>query len=173
MRLRGLPPAAQPGARVLFLGSMPSAKSLEYRQYYGHPRNHFWPMVGALFGFDAALPYDRRLDAAMERGLAIWDVIRSCEREGSLDQNIRDAQLCDVPGLLARYASIQVVALNGGKAAQLYRRYFKGQLERMPAVSLPSSSPIPTRACPNMQSKLRVWRWALAPWLPPDAADAP
>jgi hypoxanthine-DNA glycosylase len=86
----------------VILGSFPGVASLRAQQYYGHPRNHFWPLVGALWGLDLlAMPYAQRLDVLRKRGLGLWDVYASCRREGSLDQAIREAQFNDLASLRA------------------------------------------------------------------------
>ena len=92
-RLQGLPPVIARGTRLVILGSFPGVASLQAQQYYGHPRNHFWPLLGAIWGVDlVALPYARRLALARQRGLGLWDVYASCRRQGSLDSSIEDAE---------------------------------------------------------------------------------
>ena len=92
-RRRGLPPVLAADARVLILGSFPSEASLARAQYYAHPRNHFWPLLGALLDEPlAALPYPQRLARVRAHGVAIWDTIVACERAGSLDAAIRNAE---------------------------------------------------------------------------------
>ena len=84
--LQGLPPVIAPGTRLVILGSFPGVASLRAKQYYGHPRNHFWSLVGTLWGLDLlSMAYARRLDVLRKRGLGLWDVYASCRREGSLD----------------------------------------------------------------------------------------
>lgn len=101
-RLQGLPPIVDPGTRLLILGSFPGVKSLELQQYYGHPQNHFWKILQALWP-DDALPareqYAGRCAWALAHGLGIWDVYASCEREGSLDSAIRNAEVNDFAAL--------------------------------------------------------------------------
>src|SRR5215216_1702364 len=90
---RGLPPILAADARVLILGSFPSEASLTARQYYAHPRNHFWPILGAVLGEPlATLPYAQRLERVRAHRVAIWDTIVACERPGSLDASIRNAE---------------------------------------------------------------------------------
>jgi hypoxanthine-DNA glycosylase len=108
--------------RLLVLGSFPGAASLAAQQYYGHPRNQFWPILGALWGIDLpAMAYARRLQVLLERGLGLWDVYARCRRPGSLDSAIRDAEPNDLAGLAARLPLLQAVAHNGGESARAMR----------------------------------------------------
>lgn len=157
-RLTGLAPVAGPGARLLILGSFPSVASLQAQQYYAHPRNHFWPILSAIWGLGgpkalSALPYAERLPVAMAHGLAIWDVYSGCEREGSLDSAIRCAQLNDLAGLQRRLPTLRGIAHNGGESA----RHMK--LTRalgLPVCHLPSTSP--ANASWSFERKLTAWR---------------
>src|SRR5690606_32686823 len=89
-RLQGLPPVLDAHTRVLVLGSFPGVASLRAQQYYGHPQNHFWKILGVLWALPLmAMPYPERVAVLLERGLGVWDVYRACEREGSLDVDIR------------------------------------------------------------------------------------
>jgi double-stranded uracil-DNA glycosylase len=91
-QLNGFAPIVSGNASVLILGSMPSEASLLRQQYYGHPRNAFWPIMSALFGSDSELSYQRRKEMLMENGIAVWDVLQSCNRLGSSDSNIKLAE---------------------------------------------------------------------------------
>ena len=115
------PPIASAAARVLILGSMPGKRSLQASQYYAHPQNAFWPIVGSCCGFDAGLPYAERTRLIAERGIALWDVLQSCEREGSLDSDIvgASARANDFARFLARHGGIGAVLCNGGTAFPL------------------------------------------------------
>ena len=110
-----------PQARVLVLGSMPGAISLRQGRYYAHPRNAFWPIAAEILGFDPALDYALRLERLTQAGVALWDVLQGCEREGSLDADIRNAVPNDFAGFRA-HPRLRRVCLNGGKAASLFRR---------------------------------------------------
>lgn len=157
-RWQGLAPVWAPSARLLLLGSFPSAASLAAQQYYGHPRNQFWSLLSALWGEDLrALGYEQRLERVRARGLAIWDVYAACEREGSLDSAIRAAEPNDLAGLAARLPQLQAVAHNGGESARLMR--VTAALGR-PAYRLPSSSP--ANASWSFERKLAAWREVFA-----------
>lgn len=155
-RLEGLAPVVGRGTRLLILGSFPGAASLRARQYYGHPRNHFWPLVGAIWRLDLpALSYAQRLDVLLERGLGLWDVYASCHREGSLDQAIREAQYNDLDSLLRLAPGLRLVAHNGGESARAMRRV---QALGLPVLRLPSSSP--ANASWSFDAKLAAWKTA-------------
>jgi hypoxanthine-DNA glycosylase len=140
--LHGFAPVVDERARMLILGSFPSAQSLAAHQYYANPRNAFWPITGELFGFDAGAPYESRLAALRARGVALWDVLRSCRRPGSADSAFDPKSLVvnDFAALFADYPGITRVYFNGAKAAELYRR-LAHPVERLRFQRLPSSSP--------------------------------
>lgn len=175
----GFPPIIGEQARVLVLGSMPSVRSLELGQYYGHPQNHFWRIMGELLARPMPESYEERTAVLREAGIAVWDAFDSCRREGSLDQSIRDAKPNDVPGLLRKYPSIRLVVFNGRKAEQGFYSALKElygsavsaagvsdlpgllklpELKGREFVRLPSSSPIPTQRHKRWQDKLDEWR---------------
>ena len=159
-RLSGLAPVVAPGARLLVLGSFPSAASLQAQAYYAHPRNHFWPILSALWGLsgEAALqhrPYAERLPVAQAHGLAIWDVYAGCEREGSLDSAIREAELNDLSGLIQQVPTLRAIAHNGGESARHMRIT---QALGLPVLKLPSTSP--ANASWSFERKLAAWREA-------------
>lgn len=113
LRLIGFEPVVGTEPRILILGSMPSEASLAAGCYYAHPRNRFWRVVGACFGFDPALPYKERLEALTASGAALWDTIESCERTGSLDSAILRPHVNDFPAFFAAHPTIERVCLNG------------------------------------------------------------
>jgi hypoxanthine-DNA glycosylase len=169
---------ARADARILVLGSMPGVASLTAQQYYAHPRNLFWNLIGRICGFDSALPYPQRLLQLQQHRLALWDVLASCERRGSLDAAIehRTAVPNDIPELLRRCRAIDRICCNGGTAYAALRRCFATQRSHddtgvecfagVPLLRLPSTSP--ANASWSAQRKLAAWRAALAP-----AATAP
>ena len=155
-RLQGLPPVIARHSRLVVLGSFPGVASLQLQQYYGHPRNHFWPLVGALWGVDlVALPYARRLAEVRRRGLGLWDVYAGCRRQGSLDSAIEEPEFNDLASLRRRAPALQLVAHNGGESARAMRQV---QALGLPVVQLPSSSP--ANASWSFERKLAAWRAA-------------
>lgn len=156
--LRGLPPIVTPHARLLVLGSFPGVASLAAQQYYAHPRNHFWPILSALWDVDLlALPYDERTEQVRRRGLAVWDVYAACRREGSLDSAIEDAQPNDLAGLVARAPALRAIAHNGGESARAMRIT---RTLGVPVWRLPSTSP--ANASWSFERKLAAWHEAFA-----------
>jgi hypoxanthine-DNA glycosylase len=153
-RLTGLAPVLGPQTRLIVLGSFPSVASLAAQQYYAHPRNQFWPILGALWGLDlSALPYAERLAVVRERGLGIWDVYARCRREGSLDSAIEDAELNDLASLRERAPALQALAHNGGESARTMRLT---RVLGLPVHRLPSTSP--ANASWRFDRKLGAWR---------------
>ena len=155
-RLQGLPPVVGRASRLLILGSFPGAASLQAQQYYGHPRNHFWPLLSAIWGVDlVGRPYRARIAELRARGVALWDIYASCRREGSLDQAIEAPCLNDLASLRRRVPGLRLVAHNGGESA---RALATMQALGIEAVRLPSSSP--ANASWSFERKLAAWREA-------------
>ena len=126
--------------RVLVLGSLPGEASLAAGQYYAHPRNLFWPLVGAVLGMDlAAMSYPQRILTIRERGIGLWDTIASARREGSLDGAIRGADHADLAGLVAKLPELRAIAFNGRKAWTIAAPQLAGSGPDL--LALPSSSP--------------------------------
>jgi len=166
-RVRSFAEIAAVHARVLVLGSMPGEASLAAGRYYAHPRNAFWPIMAALCGFAADAPYAERTRALQRRGIALWDVLQSCERPGSLDGDIvtATAEPNDFEAFFARHRRIGTVLCNGGTALRTFTRVLRGlELARdLRVVGLPSTSP--AHAGRSFAAKLEAWREALAPLL--------
>lgn len=151
--LTGLPPAVRRDTRVLLLGSFPGEASLAAGQYYAHPRNQFWRLVGDVLGVDlAGLPYRRRIVALHGAGIGLWDVIGRCRRVGSLDGNIRAAEFNDFAALTERCPRLTVACFNGKTAARHVAHVAGFGLD---VVMLPSSSPANTM---RYHDKLAAWR---------------
>ena len=145
-RKRAFDPVVDADTRLLILGSLPGDASLRAGQYYGHPRNAFWRLIGGVIGRDlAALPYEARLAPLGTTGIGLWDVIASAERPGSLDAAIRAPEAADLRGLVSALPALRAVAFNGGKAAKLGGAVLADRPEGIALIDLPSSSPAHTR----------------------------
>ncbi|RDH77928.1 DNA-deoxyinosine glycosylase [Mycolicibacterium moriokaense] len=159
--LEGLPPIVGDSARILILGNMPSVMSLAAQQYYGNPRNGFWRITGEIFGFDPGAGYDDRTAALRGRGVAVWDVLKLCRRQGSLDSAIEPDSMVanDFDHFFAAHPTIDRVFFNGAAAERNFGRL--ARVERpLRSRRLPSTSPAQTM---RFEDKLRAWREALGP----------
>jgi TDG/mug DNA glycosylase family protein len=133
-------PHVHDDTRLLILGSLPGARSLAERQYYAHPTNQFWRLLGEVIGQPlAARPYDDRLEMLREARVGLWDVIRTAERRTSSDSEIREVEAHDLAALVAGLPDLRLIAFNGGKAAAIGRRQLPA-LDGVAVVDLPSSS---------------------------------
>ena len=156
------PPISMQDAQVLILGSMPGQKSLEKQQYYGHPQNSFWKIMGELFGFDYQVKYEARAEALIQNRIALWDVLQSCIRPGSLDSNIDPESMIinDFESFFEEHPEIEAVYFNGTKAEQLFRRFvISASTDVFASISmtrLPSTSP--ANAGFSYQQKLNAWK---------------
>lgn len=149
-------PIFAPEARVMIVGSMPSVKSLEQAQYYAHPRNAFWPILFDVFGREYTPDYEVKKSLIRENALALWDAACMCEREGSLDSNMRDVVYNDFDSLYACCPGIHTVLCNGGTAYSLFVK--SGAAGSRTVIRMPSTSPAYTMA---YERKLEIWRETL------------
>ena len=156
--VHSFPPVVSRNSKVLILGSMPGEVSLKAVQYYAHPRNAFWRIMGELFGAGPFLPYQERLVVLDRAGVALWDSLRACTRPGSLDSAIRDEEANDFGALFASFPKITHVFFNGAKSEAAFRRHV------LPALAgperafsrLPSTSP--AHAGMTFDEKVKRWR---------------
>ena len=167
MILSSFPPVVKPGATMLILGSMPGSRSLKVGQYYAHPHNFFWPFMAEIYGVDRELPYIERLERLQAAGVALWDTLKECEREGSLDNDIVTAT--EVPNdfawLLTTYPTIRRICFNGAKSATAFGRLVLPTLaqnirEVLTLTPLPSTSPANRTIA--TADKLERWQKALS-----------
>jgi len=156
------PPIAPRDADTLILGSLPGQKSLQAQQYYAHPHNAFWKLIGAIFDAVGPLPYTRRVKILTQHRIALWDVLAAAERPGSLDSSIvhRSALANDFAKFFRSHPRIRRVFFNGRKAEEMYRRFVLPTLgqefEGIQYECLPSSSP--AHAGMAFAEKLERWR---------------
>ena len=155
-------PIAGDNAHILILGSMPGVESLKQQQYYAHQRNAFWSIMAVLFGTNIELTYQQRCQHLIENHIAVWDVLKACNRPGSLDQHIRPDSIVpnDFNTFLKQHSQIQRLCFNGGKAEQLFKRHVLPTLDQsfkwISQVRLPSTSP--AHASMKFAQKLQLWR---------------
>lgn len=185
-RIQSFPPLIGSTPTVLILGSMPGKLSLELGQYYGHPRNHFWRIIFTLLRRQTPHDYQEKTQELKNAGIALWDVIADCRRDGSLDQAIREERYNDVWSLVLDHPSLQLIAFNGTMAERGFYRGVKslhgidigkskpkqkgkplvtgpkgkteGMIPGCRMIRLPSTSPVPTRYYKNYESKIEAWR---------------
>ncbi|WP_027014680.1 DNA-deoxyinosine glycosylase [Comamonas composti] len=160
VRLHGLAPVADARTRALVLGSFPGQRSLDLQQYYAHAQNKFWPLLQALWPAHVQplrSDYAGRCEWLLARGLGLWDVYASCERQGSLDSAIRAAEVNDFTALRKRCPLLRLGLHNG---AESYKHAGRVQALGLAALKLPSTSP--ANASWSFERKLQAWREALA-----------
>jgi len=160
-QLQGLPPVVAANTRLVVLGSFPGVTSLQARQYYGHPHNHFWPLMGAMWGVDLmAQPYEWRVQTLLDHGVGLWDVYASCRRQGSLDAAIHDVQVNDLNQLRLLAPGLLAVAHNGGESARAGQRTGQTAALGLAVHHLPSTSR--ANASWSFERKRQAWALALA-----------
>lgn len=162
----GFPPIADKNAQLLILGSMPSVKSLQQKQYYAHPRNAFWPIISDVFGMEKEWSYQQRCDHLIINNIAMWDALKACQRQGSLDKDIETSSMVanDFNHFLQQHSNIKRIFFNGGKAEQVFKRYvlptLDDQFRQLDQIRMPSTSP--AHAAMTFDQKLLVWKQALS-----------
>lgn len=155
-------PVARTDAVICILGSMPGRASLEAAQYYAHPRNSFWPLLESVLGISCSLPYPQRLERLKEQGVALWDVLGTCAREGSLDSRIKPSSIIpnDFAAFFSIHPFIRMIFFNGAKAESIYRKEVLPTLSEparsLTLVRLPSTSP--AHAGMSFEEKREAWR---------------
>lgn len=159
-RVHSFAPIADRNARILILGSMPGEASLAAGQYYAHPQNAFWRIIAELLQFDATCAYALKVQSLKTARIALWDVLRSCSRAGSLDAMIeRDTQVAnDFDTFFRAHKRIARVFFNGAKAEACFKRHVRLRLvgDAIGYTRLPSTSP--AHASMSFRQKLAAWR---------------
>ena len=154
MIIHPIKPVFDKESRILILGSFPSVKSREEGFFYGHPQNRFWRATAQVFGEKTPLSIDEKRSFLLRNHIALWDVIGSCEIDGSSDSSIRNVTVNDLSAIL-KTADIQEIFLNGKKAEQLYKKYLLPTVKR-DAVCLPSTSP--ANAAWSIEKLVEAWK---------------
>ncbi|MFT4415772.1 DNA-deoxyinosine glycosylase [Fredinandcohnia humi] len=157
-RIYGLAPVAESDVQVLILGSMPGEESLRKNEYYGNKRNHFWKILFSLFEQPEITDYEEKLRFIKLHKIALWDVLYSCERVGSLDSNIKAEEPNDLESFVQTHQNLRLIACNGTKAFQSYKKYIGlHRFEGIEVVKLPSTSPVPGKYNKTLEGKLQEW----------------
>lgn len=156
MKKYSFPPIVDENCRVLILGTMPGEMSLREKQYYANPQNQFWRILTEITGNNFLTDYEEKKKLLLKNHIALWDVLMHCEREGSLDMNIKAEYPNDFSDFFDRYHGIEKVGFNGQKAERLYYklRLYKSRIEYL---TLPSTSSANTSFL--FQDKVQSWNW--------------
>ncbi len=152
--IHSIPPVYDKSSRILILGSFPSVRSREVGFFYGHPQNRFWKTLAAVYKVSVPQTVEEKRAFLLAHGIALWDVIASCDIEGSADATIRNAVPNHVEEII-RIAPIEQVYVNGGEAARLYEKFLKKEIGR-DAIRLPSTSP--ANAAWSLEKLVEAWR---------------
>jgi TDG/mug DNA glycosylase family protein len=170
--ITSFPPVVDSSARILILGSIPGEASLRAGQYYAHPRNTFWRILAEIIGFDPGTAYENRLDALKHSGIALWDVLHSCQRKGSLDSaiEISSIKVNDFEAFFTVHPGIKLICFNGAAAEQCYKKHVmhKSAQTGIHHIRLPSTSP--AHAALSFHQKVAAWRTAISLGTPRDLA---
>ena len=153
-RIFSFPPIIDDYSEIIILGSIPGVKSLEKQQYYGHPQNKFWKIIFELLDEEFTEDYDQRIQTLKKHHIALWDVIDSCERRGSLDSEIKNEEANQIGELLENYPNIKAIFCNGGKSYKNLQKIL-GKNYKIPVFLLPSTSPLHTV---SFEKKLEEWK---------------
>ena len=153
-RISSFPPIIDQESKIVTLGSVPGEKSLEKQEYYGHPQNKFWKIIFELFNENFSEDYLEKIKILKKNKIAVWDVIDSCERVGSLDTTIKNEESNDILQLLKKYQNIKTIFCNGGKSYKNLQKIVGKNFE-IPIYLLPSTSPLHTI---SFEKKLESWK---------------
>lgn len=154
MLIHPISPVFDKNSRILILGSFPSVRSREEGFFYGHPQNRFWRVTAQVFGEETPMTFDEKKSFLLRNHISLWDVIGSCEIDGSSDASIRNVTVNDLTAILET-ADIKAIFLNGKKAEQLYKKYLLPVVKR-DAVCLPSTSP--ANAAWSLEKLVEAWK---------------
>ena len=154
-QIHTISPVYNEHSRILILGSFPSVKSREAGFFYGHPQNRFWKVMGNICNEPklSELDYETKLKTLLNNNIALWDTIKSCKREGSLDSDIQNEKPNDIRKLLKTYPNIETICLNGNKSYSAFKKYFPVLFEKYACHRMPSTSPANARYSLNILIK--------------------
>lgn len=153
-KISSFPPIVNKNSKILILGSIPGIKSLEMQQYYAHPQNKFWKIIFEILNEEFTTNYRQRIEILEKHHIALWDVIDTCERKGSLDSEIRNEEANKIEELLQNFPNIKAIFCNGQKSHKNLLEIL-GKKFRLPIIVLPSTSPAHARL--SYFDKLKLW----------------
>lgn len=153
-RISSFSPLIDDQSEILILGSIPGVKSLEKQQYYAHPQNKFWKIILELLHEEFTEDYTERLETLKKHHIALWDVIDTCERKGSLDSEIKNEETNQIAELLEEHPNVKAIFCNGGKSYKSLQKLL-GKNYRLPIYQLPSTSPLHTV---SFEKKFEEWK---------------
>ncbi|WP_426482262.1 DNA-deoxyinosine glycosylase [Chryseobacterium sp. R2ACT005] len=153
-RISSFSPLIDVQSRIIILGSIPGVKSLEKQQYYAHPQNKFWKIIFELLNEEFTENYTQRIEVLKKHHIALWDVIDSCERKGSLDSEIKNEEANQIAELLDKHPNVKAIFCNGGKSYKNLQKLL-GKSYKLPIFLLPSTSPLHTV---SFEKKLEEWK---------------
>jgi TDG/mug DNA glycosylase family protein len=160
MQIVAFPPILPEKPHTLILGTMPGLKSLKFQQYYAHPQNQFWKFMGDIYGANPSLPYEERLRILKEHGIAVWDVVQACQRQGSMDADIKNEVVNDFEAFFQRHPTIRRVVFDSLTAEKIYNKRVLPMLTKnLQYARVPSPSPAHARM--SYTAKLARWREVL------------
>ena len=148
-------PISDKNTAILILGSLPGDRSIELREYYGHPRSRFWKIISSITNSPLPISYPDKKQMLLDHRIGVWDVAHSAQRSGSLDTAIKDEVPNDVEGFIEKHEHLKIIAFNGAKTEKLYDKYFR-RISGIKYLSLPSSSP--ANAKYDVDSLCEKWR---------------
>ncbi|KAB1230890.1 DNA-deoxyinosine glycosylase [Chryseobacterium viscerum] len=156
-RISSFPPLIDAQSEIIILGSIPGVKSLEMQQYYAHPQNKFWKIIFELLNEEFTDDYAQRIETVKKYHIALWDVIDSCERKGSLDSEIKNEEANQIAELMEEHPNVKAIFCNGGKSYKNLQKLL-GKSYKLPVILLPSTSPLHTV---SFEKKLEEWKKVL------------
>lgn len=157
-KCKSFKPSINDFSQILILGSMPGVKSLEQQQYYAHPQNRFWKVMAILCNTPElpSMDYPAKLEILLKNKIALWDTIKYCERDGSLDSKIEKEIPNNISSLVKKYPNIKTICLNGNKSYSMFKKHFPQILQSHNCINLPSTSPANARY--QMDDLINEWK---------------
>ena len=157
--IRSFDPIIDNHSKILILGSMPGPESIRKNEYYGNPRNQFWRISYQIFDSKPESSYEKRTEFLLKKGIALWDVLQGCQREGASDSKITNEKPNDFQTFFERYRNLKCVFFNGSKAEKLFKKHIGFEIPQIELFKrLPSTSPTPGKNVKSFYEKIEEWK---------------